>query len=539
MSFTIQLAPTPHVWRGEERVALAAAAADCDVVLDFPCGGRGNCGKCRVHAPTTHPARVDTTVLGAEEVRAGWRLGCRLELSSDTRVELTNVVSAGALKSFGPQPILPRDVLDAADGWGFAVDIGTTTLAAALVDLRDGSVVRTISAANPQIAYGADIMTRIAYARESVHGGGELHRRLVQTLNAMCDDLLSTTRIARDAVRRIVLVGNSTMMHTVANADVSPLGEAPFEGSLHGAWSSPAPLIGLNLPRAAVWCPPIMRSHVGADLLASIIATNLDREPALTLLIDLGTNTEMVLASDRGLTVTSASGGPAFEAGSIRCGMRAIPGAIDQLRIDANARIRVHTVAQGAPIGICGSGLLDAVAEMLRVGVIDMSGRMCSAQELPAENRALGRRLIQDIYGRALWIAGPQDDPVVVSAIDVRQLQLVKASISAAATLLLERSGHAWNDVEHVFVAGAFGNYINKTSAQMIGLLPDIDPERLRFVGHTAGIGARMMLLSDAVRARAERIAETADHVELAGHKDYEERFIDALPFSVGVAAVA
>lgn len=539
MSFTIQLVPTPHVWRGEERVALATAAADCDVVLDFPCGGRGNCGKCRVHAPTTHPARIDTTVLGVEQVRAGWRLGCRLELSSDTRVELSNVVSAGALKSFGPLAILPAQVLDRAEGFGFAVDIGTTTLAAALVDLRDGSVVRTISAANPQITYGADIMTRIAFARESVHGGAELHRRLVHALNSMCDDLLASTRIAREAVLRIVLVGNSTMMHTLAGADVSPLGEAPFEGSLHGAWSGPAAHIGLDLPHAAVWCPPIMRSHVGADLLASIIATNIDLDPDLTLLIDLGTNTEMVLASSKGLTVTSASGGPAFEASSIRCGMRAIPGAIDQLRIDANARIRVHTVAQGPPIGICGSGLLDAVAEMLRVGVVDMSGRMCSAQELPAENRALGRRLVQDIYGRALWIAGPQDDPVVVSAIDVRQLQLVKASISAAATLLLERSGHAWSDVDQVFVAGAFGNYINKTSAQMIGLLPDIDSERLRFVGHTAGIGARMMLLSDAVRARAIRIAEAADYIDLAGHHDYEERFIQALPFTTAVAAVA
>lgn len=481
--------------------------------MSYTCSGRGDCERCRIN-----PA---------------WRHGCRSQLKG----VFTHAMAESAIKSFGPQDLLPGESIDARDGYGIALDVGTTTLAAALIELRTGTVLATVSAANPQMLYGSDVMSRIAYVREKPAGLEQLHALLVSEVNAMIGDLIARAAVPND-VREIVVVGNPTMLHTLVRADVTPLGEAPFEGVMRGAWRGLAGDLKLAVNTdARVWCPPVIHSHVGADLLASLVATGIDRDDELTLLIDLGTNTELALASRTGVTVTSASGGPAFEAGSIRCGMRAIPGAIDQLRIDRHGRIRVHTVGRAAPIGICGSGLLDAVAEMLRVGLVEPSGRMCSAAELPAELAALQRRILQHGSTRSLWIAGPLDDPVLISADDVRQLQLVKASIASAATLLLDHTGHVLEDVARIYVAGAFGNYISETSAQAVGLLPRIDNTAVRFVGHTAGMGARMMLVSPALRERAMAIADKCSFVDLAGHDEYQTQFVEALPFRIAETA--
>lgn len=548
MSFSVRLQPLNRVWRGDERVDLATAAADCDVVIDLPCGGRSCCGKCRVRVSggANRPAPAEIETLGEDAVELGWRLGCRLELQANATVELPTGLQSTPLKSFGPTTVFENGFTPAValpeskDAWGFAVDIGTTTIAVALVHLRTGEVMATISQVNPQIAFGADVMTRISYARDKAHGNRELHVRLIATLNLIFREVLSSAAISPSAVLEVAFVGNATMMHTLIGADVSPLGEAPYEGLLHGPWTGAAPDIGLDLPaHVQVYGAPIVRSHVGGDTVANIIATRLDEASDNRLLIDLGTNTELALVTAGTLRVTTASGGPAFEGGNIRQGMRAIPGAIDQLRITRSGRIQSHTVARARPIGICGSGVLDAVAEMLRTGIVEWSGRMRSVDEIDrALQVTLGRRLLANyVHGRGLWVGGPADDPIVVTADDVRQLQLVKGSIAAATAMLLDSAGLTLDDISEFLVAGAFGNYIRKTSAQLVGLLPDIDPERVHFVGHTAGVGARMLLLDAGARERAARIAATAEFIDLAGRPDYEDRFIGALRFPEMVAA--
>ena len=550
MSFSVRLNPLNRVWRGEERVDLATAAADCDIVLDLPCGGRTACGKCRVRVTTGAAPATEREVetLGAGAVADGWRLGCRLELHANAVVELPNALQSMPLKSFGPQIVFPDGFTpalrlpDTRDVWGFAVDVGTTTLAVALVHLRTGEVAGTISQVNPQASYGADVMTRIGFARETAHGNRELHVRLIAALNVMFREVLSAAAIPRSAVCGVVFVGNATMMHTLVGADVSLLGEAPYQGLLRGAWRGVPADIGIDLPpHVQIYCAPIIRSHIGGDTVGNIVANHMGEAPGISLLIDLGTNTEMVLAVHERLLATTASGGPAFEGGSIQQGMRAIPGAIDQLRISATGRLQTHTVARARPIGICGSGVLDAVAEMLRTGVVEFSGRMRACEEIDESLQGpLGRRLVSaGAHGRGLWVGGPADDPIIVTAEDVRQLQLVKGSIAAATAMLLEHAGIELSDVQEFLVAGAFGNFIRKTSAQIIGLLPDIDPELVHFVGHAAGVGARMLLLDAETRNRAAYIATHTEFVDLAGRPDYEERFVEALPFPVPLAAIA
>ncbi|HEX6559188.1 MAG TPA: hypothetical protein VF021_06980, partial [Longimicrobiales bacterium] len=268
MSFSVRLQPLNRTWRGEERVDLATAAADCDVVIDLPCGGRSCCGKCRVRVSggANRPSAAEIETLGLSAVESGWRLGCRLEMHANAVVELPLGLQPTPLKSFGPPQLFENGFTpalalpDGKDAWGFAVDIGTTTIAVALVHLRTGEVMATISQVNPQIAFGADVMTRISYAREKEQGNRELHVRLIATLNLIFREVLSSAAISPASVRGVSFVGNTTMMHTLIGIDIGPLGEAPYQGLLHGAWTGSAPDIGLDLPaHVQVYCAPIVR----------------------------------------------------------------------------------------------------------------------------------------------------------------------------------------------------------------------------------------------------------------------------------------
>jgi uncharacterized 2Fe-2S/4Fe-4S cluster protein (DUF4445 family) len=258
------------------------------------------------------------------------------------------------------------------------------------------------------------------------------------------------------------------------------------------------------------------------------------------VLLDLGTNSEVVLATADGIVCTSTAAGPAFEGAHIHHGMRGVPGAIDLMRVRGNGSIQTHAIGGADPVGICGSGLIDAVSELLRTGVVEPSGRMRFVGELTAAPARLRERLLElDGIGRAVWLAGTRERPVLLTASDVRQLQLVKGSIAAGMRILLDSRELSWSDVDAVLIAGAFGNFVRKTSAQTIGLVPDIDPERVLFVGNAAGAGARLALVSREARARAERIAVDADYIELAQHPEYPDAFVAALTFpqsNVGVA---
>jgi len=412
---------------------------------------------------------------------------------------------------------------------GAAVDLGTTTLAAALVDLSTGAVLNALSRLNPQVRYGADVITRIHYAVDHPDGNRELHEALIEAVGEMLRELSAQAGIAPDEIYALTLAGNPTMMHTMLGVDIRPLGHAPYVGAWTRETTIKARELGLPVhQRALARCLPMIRSHVGADTVAAVLAAGMDESDGWRLVIDLGTNSEVVMGCRRRMVAASAAAGPAFEGANIYQGMRAVPGAIDAVRVTPDGRIMVKTVGNEPACGICGSGLVDAAAALCAAGLIAPSGTLRNGAELDRlPPRLVERLVIMDNRQRAVRLA----ENVVLTAADIRQLQLVKGSIRAAVEILLRHFGLAAADLEEVNLAGAFGNFLNKTSALRIGLLPDIDPERVKFIGNAAGAGARMVLVDAEARRRARRIGQMCEYLELAVHADYADAFCAAMPF--------
>jgi len=424
--------------------------------------------------------------------------------------------------------------------FGLAIDIGSTSLAAALVDLTSGEVGAAASRLNPQVVFGADVISRIHYAGEHAGGAARLTSAVRDGLAALVDELVMAAGCASSDVVAAACAGNPTMLHTWAGVNPAPLGTAPYVGAWSGEIDCRAGEVGLPIhPNARVYAFPMIRSHVGADTVSAAVACGLDRASRPTLLIDLGTNSEIVLAKGGRYLAASAAAGPAFEGATIRHGMRAAPGAIDAVAITGDGRVMVNTIGNLPPAGICGSGLVDAAAELLRVGIIAPSGLLAAPQE---GNRGWPDALcshLKPVNGQRAFVladaaGSASGEDVVVTAPDIRQLQLVKGSILAGMTILCGRLGIAVTDLEEILLAGAFGNYLRKTSARTIGLVPAIDPERVRFVGNAAGIGARLALVDHGVRARARAIASDAEYVELASQADYQRLFLHSLAFPEG-----
>ncbi len=475
------------------------------------------------------PAVPDPTLRSLAPSAAALRaLGAALRQGPDIRAWLDEEGRLLAVEPAGDS---------ASGGWGAAIDVGSTTLAVALIDLADGRVLASASGLNPQAPFGADVISRIAWAQERTDGPATLHRSLVRGLDALlarCLESATAPGQRAEPIRAVTAVGNPTMLHTLVGVDPAPLGQAPYVGLWRGAWRGTARELGLELPDAtAAYVLPGVGSHVGADTVAAIVATGLDRAEHPTLLVDLGTNSEVVLGCKDFILCASTSAGPAFEGAAIHHGMRAAPGAIEQVRVRPTGSILVRVIGGEEPRGICGSGLVDAAAELLRVGVLAPSGRMAGCAELAGTvpPRLLDLLLEDPQAGRAVRLAGTPEWPVLFTATDVRQLQLVKGSIAAGMQVLLGRKGLSLNKVGEVLIAGAFGNYLRKTSAQAIGLVPPIDPERVRFVGNAAGAGARAVLCDRGFRRRAEEVAARAEYLELADAPEYVELFAEAMAF--------
>jgi uncharacterized 2Fe-2S/4Fe-4S cluster protein (DUF4445 family) len=534
VSFQIRFLPENRRLLAEHPLDVFLAASRCDIWVEQPCGARTTCGRCRVRvmtgdAPVTD---ADRRLIAPSDLEAGWRLACQMTLAASCDLEVPPSSRAVLPKSFGDAGPLPGLRSAAPTGaCGVAIDIGSTTLAAALVDLRDGSIKATTSRLNPQVRFGPDVISRIHFASEHDAGTRALHDVLVHGLGEMIRELLDASGTRPEDVVRVTAAGNATMTHTAAGVDTTALGQAPFLGHFTREWRGLGAQFGWPVhPRARVRLMPMVGHHVGGDTVAGILACDIDRAEGWHLLVDLGTNAEVVIGRRGHVAATSTAAGPAFEGANVSCGMRAAPGAIDAVRVYADGRMAVGTIANQAAQGLCGSGLVDAVAELLRAGVIAPSGYL----RRPDECDALGvpppliERLGRHESGeRTVALA----EGVTLSAGDIRQLQLVKGSISAGITLMLDHLGLAMDDLEAVHVAGMFGAFLRKASMLALGLVPDIDPERVRFVGNAAGAGARLALADPHARRRAIRIGREAEYIELAGHPAYEDAFCAAIPF--------
>jgi uncharacterized 2Fe-2S/4Fe-4S cluster protein (DUF4445 family) len=408
---------------------------------------------------------------------------------------------------------------------GLAADIGTTKLALYLVDLESGRTIARIGLVNPQVAWGEDVISRIAYAGARRGGASLLQGKLVASLNRAVAQLCAEAGVLREQIVEAVVVGNTAMHHLFAGLPVRQLGVAPFAPASTDPLDVPARNVGLGLAAGAVvYLPPGIAGYVGADHTAMLLSTGVGDTRRTALAIDIGTNTEISLAVEGRIFSCSCASGPAFEGAHIVAGMRAAPGAIERVHI-AGGEVFAYAIERAAPIGICGSGILDAVGEMLRVGVLDERGNF--RRDRPRVRPSGGQSEFLLVEAAA---AGHGRD-IVVTRGDVNEIQLAKAAIRAGIDVLLEEAGLVPEALEEVVVAGAFGTYLNLESAVRIGLFPDLPLGRFRQVGNAAGIGARQMLISAQRRRAGEAIARRVQYVELTSHPAFHARFVGAMRF--------
>jgi uncharacterized 2Fe-2S/4Fe-4S cluster protein (DUF4445 family) len=425
---------------------------------------------------------------------------------------------------------------------GLAIDVGTTTVVAHLCDLRTGAVLATETAMNPQVRYGEDLMSRISYAMTESQGVERLHRAIIRTLNELAEKAAAAAGRSLDDVLEAVVVGNPTMHHLVLGLDPGALGTSPFALALSAAADTKARDLGLRFnPAAYVHTLPCIAGHVGADHVAVLLAEAPQASDEIALVVDVGTNAEISVGSRAGLACASSPTGPAFEGAQITHGQRAAPGAIERVRIDPKTlepRLGVigHEgwIEAGTPrplpgparaTGICGSGIIEAVAEMFLAGVIDSGGRFADdAAERSSRVRREGRGAAYTLVEAGDSATG---QPIIVTQNDVRAIQLAKAALYTGAKLLLRERGRP--SVDRIVLAGAFGTYINPFHAMVLGMIPDAPLERVTAVGNAAGDGARWALLNGAQRAEAARLAGWVEHVQIATDPDFQTEFVAAM----------
>jgi uncharacterized 2Fe-2S/4Fe-4S cluster protein (DUF4445 family) len=498
-SVHIELLPLGKVLEVERGTALQDVLFTHGV--EFPCGGRGRCKGCKIKVlrgrlPITEE---DGQKLTAAELAEGWRLACRGRADGDLKIELAQweaaILTDESVFAFTPQ-----------EGLGIAVDLGTTTIVAQLVDLETGHVLGVRAALNAQAKHGADIMSRVEFAVAS-QGQPALQKLVREQIGHLTWELLKASAGAGREVKGVVVVGNTVMHHLFCGISLEPLSHFPFEPVSPGLQVFRSAGLGWELAGdPAVRFLPCLGSFVGSDILAGLLATKLHESEQLAALIDLGTNGEIVVGNRERLLCASTAAGPAFEGARISMGMRAATGAISEVRAE-DGKLRCHVLGNGEPRGICGSGLVDAVAAGLDLGWIKPSGRLAC--------------------GESLVLA----EPVSLNQWDVRELQLAKGAIAAGLRILLEQWGATKEDLVQVYLAGAFGNYINQASARRIGLM-DFPAEKVKAAGNTALLGAKLALFSLQQHEGAyPEILGKVRHVSLNEDARFQDTFVEEMGF--------
>jgi uncharacterized 2Fe-2S/4Fe-4S cluster protein (DUF4445 family) len=432
----------------------------------------------------------------------------------------------------------PGDTTSAC--YGIAIDIGTTTLVASLHDLSTGDELAVTARVNSQTRIGDDVLTRIRHATSSSHGLEQLQQAVATNCATMVKQLCHQTAVSRQHIYSAVIAGNTTMQHVAAGIDPTSLGQVPFIPVQTASMCLEARDLDLAThPDARIHFLPVIGGFVGGDTVAGLIATQAADREGNTLLIDIGTNGEIVLARDGRLWATSAAAGPAFEGARISCGMRAAEGAIEKVSL-TDDQLTFSTIGGVAARGICGSGLIDAAAQMLRFGVLTPEGRMRARDEMPHDTPAdIMRRIETDAQEKQTFRLvdadrGGRGPGITVTQQDVRELQLAAGAIRSATRMLLKRAGIDASNLNTILLAGGFGSFIRRSSAQRLGLLPpNVAHERIRFVGNTSLRGAQWVLLSQSARAKAEQLARQAELVELSTDRDFLHEFTEAMIFPV------
>ena len=464
-------------------VNLLAVLRENGLHPDAPCGGKGKCGKCKV------------IVDGVEQ------LACQTIVNRDMTLVLPHLEGAQILTDARATAVRP----DGTNQYVIAFDLGTTTVVAYLMDGITGQTLSKTSCMNPQAQFGADVISRIEYAMEG--HAVELSGCIRQALGELTENAAKQAGISPTDITAASIVGNTAMHHLLLEIDPKPLTVPPYMPNVsEGLTLSPQGLLPIN-PAGTVRILPNIAGFVGADTVGCLLATKLDTLDDLTLMIDIGTNGEMVLGNKYRRIACSTAAGPAFEGAKIECGMRGAPGAVDHVTV-VDGKLRFHVIGEGEAVGLCGSGLLDLIAALLETEEISESGRMES--------------------GATYQLEGTK---VYLTQKDVREVQLAKAAIRAGIELMCKRMGVKAADIRQVLLAGAFGNYLDPNSACAIGMIPPVLRERIVPIGNAAGEGAKMAVLNVEEYEYSKRLAQGTEFLELASMPEFNDCYVDCLCF--------
>lgn len=468
---------------------LSEVLASHDLLPMRPCGGRGVCGKCGVML------RGEVSAPNAAERRAGVRLACQSVLLGDAET----VLARYGVEQVESSCHIPLEAVDPMPGQlGAAVDIGTTTVVLRLFSLRDGVVLAEASSWNPQTDTAADVIGRIAAAMDG--GLDRLRRQILETISILLSRACGEAGCGAGEVPSMVITGNTTMLYLLTGRDPACLSRAPFRAdTLFGGYE--------RLLDRTVYLPPCMDAFVGADIACAVLASGMCRREEAALLCDLGTNGEIVLWLNGRLYTASTAAGPAFEGAGISCGCGSVAGAVDRVWLAEDGIIGLRTIGGGTPVGICGSGLVDAAAVFLRSGALDSSGAVL----------------------RELWLC----DTLALCPQDVSAIQLAKAAVAAGMDTLLERAGISCDEITDFYIAGGFGSRLDAENAAAIGLIPPALRSKVRVIGNAALSGAARLLLDRGTVTEIQKIAAMAEGVTLSGDKNFENHYLERLLFPV------
>ena len=598
--YTVLFQPDNRTASIHEGATLLEAAGQVGIILSTPCGGMGRCGKCRVRLLPSEKEVLacqyvidhDLTVSIPDSSRFFKQKildhGIRREIDGKPSVQkifvknppskiddlsnvLAEMVSAQVILENNLAPTSLSQLKSLPNGgvtavlllnsfcqqdpssscyqltgiqagdtteklYGAAIDIGTTTVVVRLINLNTGETIAVESTGNPQGQLGADVISRISYC-DKQSGQETLHHTIISCLNELILSAVQKAGIESSDIYEITAVGNTTMNHLLLRYPVKQLGQAPYHAYSLEAKDHHPHQLGLNInPAGNIHTLANIAGFVGSDTVAATLACGLDITKKHSLLVDIGTNGEIVLVTHSHLLAASCAAGPALEGAGITFGSRAQAGAIERVILNGDD-IDVDVIDSVRAGTLCGSGLIDAAAVMLNLKIIDSTGRFCDSNELdPLLSDSIRKRLITHNNEPAFVLAGEYarnqwKEAVFLTQKDIRQIQLANAAIRAGIELLLKKSGTKNEDIEQLLLAGAFGNYIQKKSALRIGLLPKIPLEKIHFVGNAAGSGAQMALVSRHAREIAKKLAEKIDYMEIAHQADFQMVFSEYLLF--------
>ncbi|MDF2987471.1 MAG: ferredoxin [Eubacterium sp.] len=546
---------TIHVKAG---TTILEAARSAGIKIESPCNGAGTCGKCKLYIEQVYPVNAVLTKKNHPVNTASDReyiLACTacishdLSITTDTgrdpkalkiisrgesfEVELDCLVTKKYVEKKGITEVYAGHNLIAAEegnsterNFGIVVDIGTTTLVASLVDLNTGNELQTASSLNPQAIYAQDVLSRIKLASEG-NGLNILYKEVIDEINGLINEVSVRTRTSKENIYEIIFSGNTCMLHLAAGINPYSLGKFPYTPEIKGGGHIKASDHNISIAKEGiVYLPPVISAYVGADITSGILASQIHKKAGVILFVDIGTNGEMVISRDGRLTATSTAAGPAFEGMNITCGMRADKGAVELFDMEEDYSIRLEVIGDTAAVGICGSGLLDIVGELVAAGAIKRNGKFADAgnAEIPP---VLAGKLVQ-LDGKTVFKV---TEKVFLSQNDIRQVQLAKGAIRAGIEFLLESIGVTAAEVDSVLIAGSFGYHLRAKSLINIGLLPQQFDGKIQFIGNTSKSGGRAFLINKGYRREMEQLVKEVEVIELANYKNFDRVFVKCLSF--------